>query len=107
MHTPDARLDASSAPSDREVPLPPDLFVRVDLALVDRLLAIVGRCARVSYDDVVLATVALAPSSYYAAEAFVTDLASWPADRARATTPVQPLVDALLDLRLVLTSTAA
>jgi hypothetical protein len=96
MHTPDALLDTAAC----------DPFVRIDVELVDRLLGFVSRQPRVTHNEMVVATATLTGSPFFAAEGFVTDLVTWPSDRGDATTPVRPLVDALLDLRVALTSSA-
>jgi hypothetical protein len=101
MQTPDTVVDAAPArrPSDLPVPL-----VRIDVALVDRLLTVVSRREAVSRRDTVELTAALADVPFFSAEGFVTDLVRWSSHRGDEVIPASTLVDALLDLRRSLTA---
>ena len=96
MHTPDAVAD--DVPVQTE-PAPAAPLPRIDVALVDRLLAVVSRCEAVTRRDVVRLTAAIADVPYYGAEGFVTDVVQWSTHRGDEAMPAGILVDALLDLR--------
>jgi hypothetical protein len=98
-HTPDT---PSGSPNDAPFDEVVGLGVRIDLALVDGLLALLGGRRVVTRREAVLFTVMLTRAPYYVAEGFVTDLVKWPGHPGNEQTESPPLVDALLDLRTTL-----